>query len=94
MLNEDSYVPFPYFYDVSARSYPLLSAVAGGWTGRHLDASAARVPLVAQPPPPKRPANLPRIGIIDQGPEPDYRYQTTGWLQWRLARTGACPTPG
>ena len=33
MLNEDTYVPFPYFYDVTAWSKPLLFNVAGGRSG-------------------------------------------------------------
>ena len=33
MLNEDTYTPFPYFYDVTAWSNPLLFNLHGGWTG-------------------------------------------------------------
>ncbi|MBA3431077.1 MAG: carboxypeptidase, partial [Actinobacteria bacterium] len=33
MLNEDTYVPFPYFYDVTAWSQPLLFNLPGGYTG-------------------------------------------------------------
>ena len=33
MLNEDTYVPFPYFYDVTAWSEPLLFNVDGGYSG-------------------------------------------------------------
>ena len=32
LLGQDSYVPFPYFYDVSGWSNPLLMGVDGGWT--------------------------------------------------------------
>ncbi|HEY8113465.1 MAG TPA: M14 family zinc carboxypeptidase, partial [Actinomycetes bacterium] len=43
MLNEDTYVPFPYFYDVSGWSNPLLFNVNGGRSGAVLDPVAERV---------------------------------------------------
>jgi len=91
MLNEDTYVPFPYFYDVSGWSNPLLAGIPGGSAGRPVSASIERVPLLARPAPPTLPTDLPRVGIIDQRPEPDYQYQTTGWLRWRLARDWRVP---
>ena len=42
MLNEDTYVPFPYFYDVTAWSQPLLFNVAGGYSGRGSPTCARR----------------------------------------------------
>ena len=36
MLNEDTYTPFPYFYDVTAWSQPLLFNVRGGYSGEPL----------------------------------------------------------
>ena len=47
MLNEDTYVPFPYFYDVTAWSQPLLFNVAGGYSGRRLRAMRT-APVSAQ----------------------------------------------
>ncbi len=47
MLGEDTYVPFPYFYDVTAWSNPLLGDVDAWWTGNALSPSATR--LTAQP---------------------------------------------
>lgn len=91
MLNEDTYVPFPYFYDVSGWSNPLLAGIAGGSTGLHLDMSLVPLRLFPAPNPPKLPKNPPRVGIIDQRPEPDYMYQTTGWLRWRLAQDWHVP---
>jgi hypothetical protein len=91
MLNEDTYVPFPYFYDVSGWSNPLLAGVAGGYTGRHLDASLETVPPVGAPAPPALPSPLPRVGILDDRPIPSYEYQTTGWLRWRLAQDWKVP---
>ena len=34
LLGEDSYVPFPYFYDVSGWSNPLLMGLSGGYAAR------------------------------------------------------------
>jgi hypothetical protein len=42
MLGEHSYVPFPYFYDVSAWSNPLLMGVAGGALRRPVAARRLR----------------------------------------------------
>jgi hypothetical protein len=91
MLNEDTYVPFPYFYDVSGWSNPLLAGVAGGYTGRHLDASLETVAPVGAPASPTLPSQLPRVGILDDRPDPTYEYQTTGWLRWRLAQDWKVP---
>ena len=43
MLNEDTYTPFPYFYDVTAWSQPLLFNVRGGYSGRSLKVRARGV---------------------------------------------------
>ncbi len=43
MLGEDTYVPFPYFYDVTAWSNPLLGDIDAWWTGDVLSPSATRV---------------------------------------------------
>ena len=40
LLNEDTYVPFPYFYDVSGWSNPLLFNVSGGRSGAILTPGA------------------------------------------------------
>ena len=47
MLNEDTYTPFPYFYDVTGWSQPLLFNVEGGNSGRgaRRDATAPVRPL-------------------------------------------------
>jgi hypothetical protein len=58
VLGEDSYVPFPYFYDVSGWSNPLLMGLAGGfasqpnrrlpvrrWRGRSLGSLRGRGPV-------------------------------------------------
>lgn len=91
MLNEDTYVPFPYFYDVSGWSNPLLAGVPGGSTGTPLDAPVARVAPVAAPEAPALPQRLPRIAVLDQFEQTINGYQTTGWLKWRLAHDWDMP---
>ncbi|MHA3700925.1 M14 family zinc carboxypeptidase [Jatrophihabitans sp. YIM 134969] len=91
MLNADTFVPFPYFYDLSAWSNPLLSGLDGGWTGTATVPAAKPVPLLPAVGRPALPAKLPRIAIVDQRPEPTYQYQTTGWLRWRMDRDWKVP---
>jgi hypothetical protein len=43
MLGEDTYVPFPYFYDVTAWSNPLLGDIDAWWTGDTLSPAAAKL---------------------------------------------------
>lgn len=43
MLHEDTYVPFPYFYDVTAWSQPLLLNLDARFTGARLSPEASRV---------------------------------------------------
>ncbi len=89
-LNEDTYVPFPYFYDVSGWSLPLLAGIPGGSTGRHLHASVVRVPKLRTPVTP-RPRRVPRIAVLDQWKNTANGYQYSGWLKWRLAQDWRFP---
>ena len=91
MLNENTYVPFPYFYDVSGWSNPLLAGIPGGSTGKPLTAPTTRVGLVAQPAPPALPSQLPRVAVLDQFAKTYDDYQTTGWLKFRLAQDWHIP---
>lgn len=91
MLNEDTYVPFPYFYDVSGWSNPLLAGVPGGSTGEPLDAPTEAVAPMAEPGPPALLQRLPRIAVLDQFDRTIDDYQTTGWLKWRLAHDWDMP---
>jgi hypothetical protein len=81
MLNEDTYVPFPYFYDVTAWSQPLLFNVPGGRTGAVLEPRSERVPLLAEPRRRKPPADTPRIGLFQMGPGV-YSWESANWLRW------------
>ena len=40
LLGQDAFVPFPYFYDVSAWCNPLLMGLQGGWSERALPGGA------------------------------------------------------
>ncbi len=89
-LNEDTYVPFPYFYDVSGWSLPLLAGIQGGSTGRPVRAPMVRVrPLHV--PKAAKPHRVPRIAVLDQWEHTANGYQYSGWLKWRLAHDWRFP---
>ena len=90
-LNEDTYVPFPYFYDVSGWSLPLLAGIQGGSTGRPLRAPVVRVPRLRAPTTPSPSGPLPRIAVLDQFKWTSNDYQYSGWLKWRLAQDWRFP---
>jgi hypothetical protein len=91
VLNEDTYVPFPYFYDVSGWSLPLFAGIHGGSTGTQVTAPVAKVPPLAAPAPPRLPRPLPRIAVLDQFTRTINDYQNTGWLKWRLSHDWHMP---
>ena len=89
MLNEDTYMPFPYFYDVTAWSQPLLFNVAGGYSGRRLaDLRSAPVPAQADPGVPDAPADAPRIALYSMSPQFTRGIESAGWLHYLLDRWG------
>ena len=89
MLNEDTYVPFPYFYDVTAWSQPLLFNVAGGYSGRRLaDLRSAPVGAQADPGVPDAPADAPRIALYSMSPQFTRGIESAGWLHYLLDRWG------
>ncbi|HVQ88663.1 MAG TPA: hypothetical protein VMT88_10835, partial [Actinomycetes bacterium] len=65
MLQEDSYIPYPVTYDVTAWSNPLLMNLRGGWTGDELTPQAQLVDNVGAVDPPRVPANLPSVGLFE-----------------------------
>ena len=90
MLNEDTYTPFPYFYDVTAWSLPLLADIDGGRSGALLRPSAQRVPKLAEPDSPALPEDGPRIGVFQLSLESSSAIESSGWLRWLLTeRWGA-----
>jgi hypothetical protein len=90
-LNEDTYVPFPYFYDVSGWSLPLLADIPGGSTGRPVHARTVRVRHLHRPSWPRPHGSVPRIAVLDQFKRTPNDYQYSGWLKWRLAQDWRFP---
>ncbi len=85
MLNEDTYVPFPYFYDVTAFSQPLLDNVAGGSSGRVLRPQARTLTHQRVVPRP-RVAGAPRVAVWQVSEESSSAIESAGWLRWWLDR--------
>jgi hypothetical protein len=90
MLNEDTYVPFPYFYDVTAWSQPLLFNVAGGRSGAVLTPSATVVPPLAAPAEPPLPAAAPAVAVWQMTDGTD-AIESGGWLRWLLDKRWGLP---
>ncbi len=90
MLNEDTYVPFPYFYDVSGWSNPLLFNVAGGRSGALLAPQAEPVPLLAEPTPSALPADLPTVAVFRPSGSTAGR-ESEGWLRYLLEQVWTLP---
>jgi hypothetical protein len=90
LLNENTYVPFPYFYDVSGWSNPLLFNVSGGRSGAVLSPSAQLAAPVGDPAAPPPPAQPPRIGVyqISGGTS---AFESTGWLRYLLEQVWHLP---
>jgi len=81
MLNETTYPPVNFFYDVSAWSQPLLFNVSGGYSGAAVSPSASLEPPLPEPAPPALPADLPRIGVLQTSGSTAAR-ESAGWLRW------------
>ena len=90
MLNEDTYTPFPYFYDVTAWSQPLLFNVRGGYSGEPLRVRARGVGELAEPDAPAPPADVPRIAVL-QLSDTTAAIESTGWLRYLLERVWQLP---
>ncbi len=88
MLNEDTYVPFPYFYDVTGWSQPLLYDVGGGYSGAPLAMSTEAVGPVAAPSYPALPADPPSVALYSMSPGFTRGIESAGWLRWLLDQWG------
>lgn len=91
MLNEDTYTPYPYFYDVTAWSLPLLANIAGGASGAELTPAATRVTAVAAPGGVARPVDLPRIALLDLTANSPAARESVAFLRQRLERDWRLP---
>jgi hypothetical protein len=85
MLHEDTYTPFPYFYDVTGWSQPLLFNVRGGYSGRPLDISARLEPELAEPAT-EPPAEQPKIDLYQLSEDSSSSIESSGWLRYLLER--------
>ncbi|HEV3464615.1 MAG TPA: M14 family zinc carboxypeptidase [Actinomycetota bacterium] len=90
MLNEDTYTPFPYFYDVTGWSNPLLFNLRGGSSGAVLDPAATRVGSLGDPGRPRPPASPPTVGLLrlDEGTS---AIESSGWLRYLLDHVWRLP---
>jgi hypothetical protein len=91
ILGEDTYVPFPYFYDVSGWNNALLLNLEGGRSGAVLNPAATRVALLPDPAAPALPADLPSVGVYQLSATSQSALQSTGWLRWLLERRWHVP---
>jgi hypothetical protein len=82
MLGEDSYVPFPYFYDVTAWSNPLLFNVAGGRSGAKVRPKSAPVRLLPPPPSPGDGPRSPQVGIWYLDAVSTSAFESEGAMRW------------
>ncbi|HLR97235.1 MAG TPA: M14 family zinc carboxypeptidase [Jiangellaceae bacterium] len=83
MLGEDSYVPFPYFYDVTAWSGPLLENVPGGRSGAELDPDAVEMEPQPEPKAPET-SDPPQLAVWQISEDSSGTVDSAGWLRWWL----------
>lgn len=90
MLGEDTYVPFPYFYDVSGWNNVLLFNLNGGRSGAVLNPAASRAPLLPEPADPPLPPGAPAVAVFQPGTTSSAN-QSTGWLRYLLEQRWHLP---
>ena len=89
MLNEDTYVPFPYFYDVTALEPAAAVQRRGRLLGPRLgELRPAPVGAQADPGVPAAPADAPRIALYSMSPQFTRGIESSGWLRYLLDRWG------
>jgi hypothetical protein len=91
MLHEDTYTPFPYFYDVTAWSQPLLFNVRGGYSGKRLGVKASPVEELDDPGGPAPPADHPRVALFQLSEDSTSAIESSGWLRYLLERVWHLP---
>ncbi len=90
LLGEDTYVPFPYFYDVSGWNNVMLFNLTGGRSGAVLNPAATRVPLLPEPVDPALPPVVPAVAVFRPGTTTSAN-QSTGWLRYLLEQRWHLP---
>ena len=87
MLNEDTYTPFPYFYDVTGWSQPLLFNVQGGSSGLELSPAAHPVSELGEPDERVQtdPRERPSVALFQTDGGTSAR-ESSGWLRYLLER--------
>ena len=89
MLNEDTYTPVTYAYDITGWSQPLLLNVAGGYSGERLGGMrSAPVPAQDDPGVPPVPADPPSIALYSMSAQYSRGIESGGWLRYQLDRWG------
>ncbi|HEX2415453.1 MAG TPA: M14 family zinc carboxypeptidase [Thermoleophilaceae bacterium] len=91
MLHEDTYTPFPYFYDVTAWSQPLLFNVRGGYSGERLRLNARSVDELDPPGVDPWPEDGPRIALWQLSEDSTSAIESAGWLRWLLEKRWGAP---
>ncbi len=86
MLHEDTYTPFPYFYDVTAWSQPLLFNVRGGYSGERLRVNARSAPEQDDPGADPWPQDAPRVALWQLSEDSTSAIESGGWLRWLLEK--------
>jgi hypothetical protein len=84
MLNENTYTPVGYAYDVVGWSNALLFNVDGGYSGQRLWPRSERVWPVRDPGPPALPSDPPTVALFSMSPEFVRGIESSGWLRWLL----------
>ena len=88
MLNESTYTPVGYAYDIVGWSSPLLFNVAGGSSGAVLSPKSTVAGAQAEPAPPALPAEQPSVALYSMSPQFTRGIESSGWLRWLLDSWG------
>ena len=84
MLNENTYTPVGYAYDVVGWSNALLFNVSGGYTGDRLWPKAERLRELRDPGPPRTHGRQPDVAVYSMSPQFTRGIESSGWLRWML----------
>src|SRR5215216_2348382 len=88
MLNESTYTPVGYAYDIVGWSNPLLFNVDGGSSGAVLSPRSTVAGAQPEPAPPAFPSRRPSVAIYSMSPQFSRGIESSGWLRWLLDRWG------